>query len=228
MQRIGINILRNHYLTKINIICIWFILPFILNELPLLLFDIVLSIILIYFNKKYKLLINPLYIIIFILLHYLIVFPFCNELELLELKSFTLKIWSLMNIGLFMGTYLNTEDYIFILRKLQFNEQVIKVFVAFVNFIPESMRSIKLITESQKSRGLNISFKNIFNFTAFEFITIPFIMFTLRSIYYTSINISIRKLEVSNPCLSFGFSDLFIILFTLSLICINFLSPNIV
>ena len=126
-----------------------------------------------------------------------------------------------MNIGLFISIYILSEDYIHVLRKMKFGENVVKVFVVFINFIPESTRSISLIIESQKSRGLELSFKSVLNFTAFKFITIPFIFYTLRSIYYSSLNVSLREIKVSDPKLSFGINDLYILAFSSVVVLIN-------
>ena len=133
-----------------------------------------------------------------------------------------------MNIGLFISIYIRSEDYIFIFRKMNVSEDILKVFVALVNFIPESIKSISTIIEAQKSRGLNISIKSVLNMSAFQFITIPFILYTLRSIYYTSLNVFLRDIKVSNPKLSFGVNDIFIISFSFTIIIISIYTLNLI
>ena len=215
------NIINNNLLIKLITMLIWLIFPFVLEQYSLLLFNIIVSLCLILYHSKSKLFFNPLYIVLFLGIHYLIIFPLSNAKEIIELQIFTLKLWSLMNIGLFISIYILSEDYIHVLRKMKFGENVVKVFVVFINFIPESTRSISLIIESQKSRGLELSFKSVLNFTAFKFITIPFIFYTLRSIYYSSLNVSLREIKVSDPKLSFGINDLYILAFSSVVVLIN-------
>jgi len=211
-------LLNNHYITKIAILVLWFVFPFLLSINALLVFDITTSIFLIYSNFKQKLLVNPVWILLFICIHYLVIYPFSNTDEIYLLNVFSIKIWGLMNVGIFVGVYLETQDIIYILKKIKIDNEIIKVFISFINFIPESFISLKTIMEAQKSRGLSVSLKNVFNLSVFKFIAIPYIFYTLRSIYYTSLNVYLKELKVSTKNYFFSINDFIIILFSISMI----------
>lgn len=213
--------INNNLYIKFITILVWLIFPFILGEKILLLFNIIVTLYLMFYHKKSKLFFNPFYIVVFLSIHYLMVYLFSNQQEIIDLQLFTQKLWSLMNIGLFISIYIFSEDYIYIMRKLKVADNIIKVFIALVNFIPESIRSIALIIESQKSRGLEISFKTVLNLTAFKFITVPFILYILRAIYYSSMNVSLREINVSDPKLILERNDLFILVFSSIVVIIN-------